>query len=122
MFGPRFGEELEDAGLPGLPFVWGDDGQMTGRENLTAEQNARLDAVIAAHDPTKPLRRPVAKAVIVDRLHAAGKLDAARVALDAADLYTRERWNTRAAIYSDDPAALALLAAIGADPAVIMAL
>lgn len=71
-------------------------------------------------DPA-PVRRLVAKADIVDRLQAAGKLDAARVALDAADLYTRERWNVRNGIYADDPTALALLKAIGADPAVIMA-
>ena len=58
---------------------------------------------------------------IVDRLQAAGKLAAARAALDAADLYTRERWNHRDAIYADDPAALALLNAISADPAVILA-
>jgi hypothetical protein len=59
--------------------------------------------------------------VIVDRLQADGKLVAARAALDAADLYTRERWNNRDAIYADDPAALALLNAIGADPLAILA-
>ncbi|HLL28965.1 MAG TPA: hypothetical protein VKT73_15115 [Xanthobacteraceae bacterium] len=66
-------------------------------------------------------RRLVQKTVIVDRLQTAGKLNAARAALDAADLYTRERWNARDAIYADDPTALALLQAVGADPNVIMA-
>ncbi len=66
-------------------------------------------------------RRLVSKATIVDRLQAAGKLDAARAALDAQDLYTRERWNSRSAIYADDVTAIALLQAIGADPAVILA-
>ena len=67
------------------------------------------------------IRILVPKRLIVDRLHAAGKLDAAHAALEAADLYTRERWNTRDAIYADDATALALLAAIGADPAAILA-
>jgi hypothetical protein len=59
--------------------------------------------------------------VIVDRLQAAGNLPAARAALDAADLYTRERWSAREAIYADDPTAIALLQAIGADPEAILA-
>ena len=67
------------------------------------------------------VRRLLPKHVIIERLHAAGKLTAARAALDAADLYTRERWNTREVIFADDPTALALLNAIGADTAVIMA-
>lgn len=68
-----------------------------------------------------PPRRLVSRGTIIERLQAAGKLDAARSALDAAPLYDRERWNSRDAIYSDDPTALALLAAIGADPAAILA-
>lgn len=67
-----------------------------------------------------PERRLIAKSVIVDRLYAAGKLEAARAALDASDLYTQEKWNSRLEIYSDDPSALALLVAIGADPISIL--
>ena len=48
------------------------------------------------------IRILVPKRIIIERLHAAGRLEAARAALDAADLYTRERWNTRDAIYADD--------------------
>ncbi len=59
--------------------------------------------------------------LVVDRLQAAGKLAAARTALDSAPLYLRERWNTRLAIYADDPDARALLAAIGADADTILA-
>jgi hypothetical protein len=59
--------------------------------------------------------------IIVDRLEAAGKLEAARAALDAAPLYTRERWNNRQLVNADDPDANALLQVIGADPAVILA-
>ena len=79
-----------------------------------------LAALAAAF--VEPLaRRLIAKSMIVDRLQEVQKLAAARAALDAADLYTRERWNTRDAIYSDDETAIALLTAIGADPAVILA-
>lgn len=77
-----------------------------------------FNALLAAVNP--PPRRLIPKSVIVDRLHAAGKLDAARAALDAASLYTRERWNTRDSIYSDDLDAVALIKAIGGDPDAIL--
>ena len=52
--GPTFGDEVLAAGLGGLPFAWGDtDDSITGRENLTGEQNTTLDGVIEAHDPEK---------------------------------------------------------------------
>lgn len=51
--GPTFGDEVIAAGLGGLPFSWGaTDDTITGRENLTTEQNTTLDGVVAAHDPT----------------------------------------------------------------------
>ena len=67
------------------------------------------------------IRILVPKRLIIERLHAAGRLEAARAALDATDLYTRERWNTRDAIYADDESAIALLDAIGADAGAILA-
>jgi hypothetical protein len=121
--GPTFGAELVAAGLAGLPIDWGDsDAGIAGRQLLTAEQNAALDAVIAAHDPARAARRLVPKSLVIERLHQAGLLAAARAALDA-DVYARERWYApdKPAIQSDDPEALALLAAIGADPAAILA-
>lgn len=73
--------------------------------------------------PDPPIeRRKIARALLVDRLQTAGKLAAARAALDAADLYTRERWNSREAVYVDDPAVVGLLNAIGADVNAILAL
>ncbi len=51
--GPSFSAELAAAGIPSLPIGWGEDGIIVGREALTSEQSATLDAVIAAHDPTK---------------------------------------------------------------------
>jgi hypothetical protein len=51
--GPTFGDEVFAAGLGGLPFTWGaTDDTISGRESLTTEQNATLDGVVAAHDPT----------------------------------------------------------------------
>ena len=79
---------------------------------------ATNDGYLKAPDSIRVL---VPKSKIVERLQAAGKLAQARAALDAADLFTRERWNTRDAIFADDESAVALIAAIGADPAAILA-
>lgn len=86
-----------------------------------AAMEAAIVSFAQSHPDAGAPRALVPKAMIVDRLHAAGKLEAARAALDAADLYVRERWNTRDAIYADDEAAIALLGSIGADPAEILA-
>ena len=69
----------------------------------------------------EPERRLVPKRIIIDRLHAAGLLDIARKALDAAPLYTRERWNVRDAVFADDPETIGFLRLIGADPETILA-
>lgn len=66
-------------------------------------------------------RRLIPKGVIVERLIAAGKIEAARAALATLSVADQERWNAKPAVYADDPRALALLRAIGADPAVILA-
>ena len=63
--GPNFSQELKEAGLSGLPFAWGSDGKIDGRENLTTEQNVTLDAVIAAHVP------PTSFELLVDAKRAA---------------------------------------------------
>lgn len=93
------------------------------RQGQTLEEFwAEHDAMIAAAAAPEPVRRLVPKSLIVSRLQAAGRLAAARAALDA-DLYARERWYApdKPAIYADDPEALALLSAIGADPEAILA-
>ena len=49
--GPTFGDDIRASGSV-LPISWGaTDDTIFGRENLSAEDNARLDEVIAAHDP-----------------------------------------------------------------------
>lgn len=52
--GPSFVEELEAAGVLRLPFAWGTDGQLTFSPAITPQQRAIIEAVLAAHDPTKP--------------------------------------------------------------------
>lgn len=95
---------------------------MRNRERQAiAEWEAEGNTIDPAPAPPPPERRLVPKRVIVDRLHAAGLLEAAKAAIDGADLYTQERWNSRTDIYADDPTALGLLEAIGGDPEVIFA-
>lgn len=76
-------------------------------------------------DPADPLPEPdprlVRKSLIIDRLYAMGKLDDAYAALQAAPLYDRQRWESRNAVYFNDPTMLAVLATIGADADVVMA-
>lgn len=75
---------------------------------------------LAAEQPG-PARHLVPKLLVVDRLIAAGKLSDAVAALAASSLAIQQRWAAASQIYSDDPDALALLAAIGADPETILA-
>jgi hypothetical protein len=97
-----------------------------GRLPTRIASEAELDAVLlAAGQGTRapnPPRRQVPKSDIIARLIAAGKIAAARAALESdAALYARWWAPDRPAIHHDDVDALALLAAIGADPATVMA-
>ena len=66
--GPTFGDEAIAAGLGGAPFAWGaTDETITGRENLTEEQNTTLDGVIAAHDPNKKYKNRIPTTDFVSR-------------------------------------------------------
>lgn len=70
----------------------------------------------------EPPRRKIAKSLVQQRLIDAGKIDAAHAALWS-NKASFARWFApdHPEVYADDPDALALLAAIGADPDVIMA-
>ena len=72
-----------------------------------------------AAPPAPPLY--VSRYVVVQRLDAGGLLADAHTALQAASLSVRMRWESATEIATDDPDAHALLASIGADPAVILA-
>lgn len=93
-----------------------------------AEIDARAAEEAAA--VAKPRRWEVPKLLIIERLRDAGRLREAAAALKIgadmrdltdAELALRLRWESATAINSDDPDALALCAAIRADPAVILA-
>lgn len=51
--GPNFFNELSAAGLIGLPFSWGADGVIEFDPRMTQPQIDQVNAVYAAHDPTK---------------------------------------------------------------------
>jgi XkdW protein len=77
---------------------------------------------LSAIDSAPPPRRLVAKSLIISRLIEAGRIEAARAALEAnASAYARWWAPDKPAIYADDPEATALLQSIGADPAAILA-
>lgn len=72
--------------------------------------------------PPPPERRLVMKSLIISRLIDAKKISAAKAALDSdASAYARWWAPDRPSIYFDDPDAIALLKAIGADPDAILA-
>ncbi len=55
IIGPNFYNELFAAGLGGLPFSWSSsDGTITYGPSITDAQKSAIEAVLAAHDPTKP--------------------------------------------------------------------
>lgn len=79
--GPHFADELEAAGLLGLPFSWGADGSISFDPQMSPEHVAAVQAVYAAHDPTRPREaspRDQAKA----RLRAAATLAELKVAIE----------------------------------------
>lgn len=61
-----FTDQARRAGLTGLPCAWGEDGQISGRENLTLEQNAALDALMAAHSPLEGIKADLCARVDAD--------------------------------------------------------
>lgn len=111
-------------GAETLPDNWPDRNHWIRSDEAQIGWLVEGDSLVAPPppEPQEPLRRMVQKSVIVTRLQEAGLLQAASDAL-AGDLYARERWYAadKSAIYADDPEAVALLEAIGADPEVILA-
>ena len=66
-YGPTLVKELNDAGVAGLPFTWGEEGVQFD-PSITDEQKVAIQAVFDAHDPTATL--PVVEADPVDKLKA----------------------------------------------------
>lgn len=53
--GPNFPAEIKAAGLAGLSFGWTPDSALVFDAAMTPEKIAAVQAVYAAHDPSKPL-------------------------------------------------------------------
>lgn len=52
--GPNFYNEIAAAGLAGLPFSWGTDGDLNYGEAITDEQRAAIEGVLASHSAARP--------------------------------------------------------------------
>jgi len=77
----HFADELKTAGLTGLPFSWGSDGQFCFGPSITSVQRTAIQAVYEAHNPDDP--RPVEIAQAKAGLEASDK----RMARFTEDLY-----------------------------------
>jgi hypothetical protein len=53
--GETFGQEIEVAGLAGLPFSWGSDGRINFGEAMTPSQIDAVNSVYEDHDPSDVL-------------------------------------------------------------------
>jgi hypothetical protein len=105
VLGPTFGAEVIAAGLGGLPFAWGTDGGISGRESLTPAQNATLDAVIAAHDPSKAAVPSAVSPLQARRaLRQSGLLDKVTAAVATATPDLQDAWSYAGEIRRDSAA------------------
>lgn len=99
--GENFPNELNKADLQGLPIVWTDSGIISGRESLTAAQDAALQGVLDAHDPDAALMPDLTAAQWNHLLDASNSravveavINAAYVAAQASgDFYDRLAWS-----------------------------
>lgn len=80
----------------------------------------RWDGAAWVAVPGDPPKLYVPKLTIVDRLIEAGKLVEGLAAI-AADPLVQARWNAAVEIAADDPTAIALVTALGLDPAAVLA-
>lgn len=91
--GPNFGNEVILAGLGGLPISWGPTSDDIISDQLTAEQQAALDAVVEAHDPAASYIPQVAgNAQLRLALLDAGMLDQAQAAVDGSSEEVNIEW------------------------------
>lgn len=110
--GLSFVSAADDGGIPGSVYF-----EFTPTDDDLAAAFPGYVAAKAARD-----RRLIPKSLVVQRLISAGKIAAAKAALES-NPAAFARWfaSDKAAVYADDHDALALLSAIGVDPDEIMA-
>lgn len=111
VIGPTFARELAAAGLAGIPIAWGSDGAIVGRESLTPQQAAALEAVLAAHDPTRQMA-PASVSRLQARvaLHRAGLLPQIETAIAQANGELQIYW-TDAQVFERESTYIAQIAA-----------
>ncbi|ANM10401.1 MULTISPECIES: hypothetical protein [unclassified Rhizobium] len=116
--GPNFGNELIAAGLSGLPIAWGEDGDIECGA-LTDEQRAKLNLVIASHDPSKPdqstFDRVTARQFKLQLL-SAGLLDAVDTWVNHQPRDIQIAYEYSGAFVKDSPMMTAGFAAMGFSP------
>jgi len=113
-------DEKGYAAVPVVDFVVLEGKQIAGAPSYEIIDGKAVETFQV--EDVQPPRRMVRKSVVQARLIEAGKMDAAYVALTANPVYFA-RWFApdRPEVFADDPDALLLLAAIGADAETIMA-
>ncbi len=100
------------------PLTWVSGALTTTRENSSWDT---ATGTVVSTPPPGPAQWYVLKSTIRSRLTAlnlAGAADTARAALTSA---VQNEWLEAVVIHNDDPKVIALLHAIGADPAVVLA-
>jgi hypothetical protein len=97
--GSNFSSELKAAGLLGLPFSWGEDGQLTFGEDMSEQQITAVEAVLAAHVAVLPSAAELQAKQLEQSLTQAVQhhLDATAQSLGYDDIRS-------AATYADEPA------------------
>ncbi len=117
--GPSFVSELAAAGLIGPPFSWNADGTIIYGDDLTDEQRATLDGVVAAHDPTAPAPVVVPETVtkyqacvVLARHGLLGQVNAFFDAL-AVDDPRRLAWEMAAAVHRHSDSTLSAIEYLG---------
>lgn len=91
--------------------------------NMTDEERTELGIVVLPEPEPEPVRRLIAKSVVQERMHAAGKLSAVLAALQSQPIFFA-RWFAPdwPNVYFDDEGLLTVLAAIGCTEAEIAAI
>jgi Spy/CpxP family protein refolding chaperone len=79
--GPSFSGEIQDAGLMGLPFSWGSDGDIQYGESITDNQRVAIEAVYDAHDSNKQIKQTPVPTLVEQILASPSDLAALKKAL-----------------------------------------
>lgn len=109
----------------GLDVALGDDVVISYQSllNMTEAERAELGIVVLPEPEPEPVRRLIAKSVVQERMHDAGKLSAALAALQSQPIFFA-RWFAPdwPNVYFDDEGLLTVLGAIGCTEAEIAAI